>query len=63
MELKGALTLKGPDQIKQFIFHFIGPPDTTHHISYVRVDVKEGDDTATLSAYAVAQHYRETGGP
>ncbi|KAK5021558.1 hypothetical protein LTS07_010855 [Exophiala sideris] len=63
MELKGSISIKGPDQIKQFIFDFIGPLDTTHHISNIRVDVKDGDDTATLSANAVAQHYREGEGP
>ncbi|KAI1616561.1 hypothetical protein EDD36DRAFT_139167 [Exophiala viscosa] len=63
MELKGSIGTKGRDQIKQYIFDFIGPLDTTHHISNVRVDVKDGEDTATLSAYAVAQHYRGGEGP
>lgn len=30
--------------------------DTTHMISNVRVDVKDGADTASLTAYALAQH-------
>lgn len=63
MEVKGRFGLKGRDQIKKYIFDFIGPLDTTHHISNVRVDVKDGADTATMSAYAVAQHYRAGEGP
>jgi len=59
MELKGSMGVKGPDQIKQFISGFIGPLDTTHHVSNVRVDIQDGGDTVILSAYAVAQHYRE----
>jgi hypothetical protein len=34
----------------------IGPMDTTHMISNVRVEVKDGADTASLTAYSMAQH-------
>lgn len=46
----------GRDAIKTQILDFVGPKDTTHMISNVRVDLKPGDKTATLSAYAQAQH-------
>jgi len=35
---------------------FVGPMDTTHTISNMRIDVKEGAGTASLTAYALAQH-------
>lgn len=34
----------------------VGPMDTMHMISNVRVEVKDGADTASLTAYALAQH-------
>jgi hypothetical protein len=40
---------------KEILDH-IGPMDTTHMISNVRVDIKEGADTASLTSYVVAQH-------
>lgn len=34
--------------------------DTTHFISNIRIDVKDdAADTASMTAYAVAQHYRK----
>jgi ketosteroid isomerase-like protein len=54
--------------IRTYIFDRIGPMDTTHNISMVRVDVKEGADTAALTCTTLAQHSppgrgREPDGP
>ncbi|KAK9233732.1 SnoaL-like domain-containing protein [Lipomyces kononenkoae] len=56
-DLNGTI-LNGMDEINYKIFNFIGPLDTTHTVSNIRVDVKDGEDTASMTAYAVAQHYK-----
>jgi SnoaL-like domain len=38
------------------VLDHVGPMDTTHMISNVRVDWKDGANTASLTAYALAQH-------
>lgn len=38
------------------LINFVGPLDTTHMISGIRVDLKEGALTASLTANALAQH-------
>jgi hypothetical protein len=41
------------------LFNFIGPVDTQHLISNVRVNVEDGNtDEASVTAYAWAQHHR-----
>jgi len=57
VDLNGSI-LKGMDELNEKLFDLIGPLETTHTISNIRVDVKEGEDTAGMTAYAVAQHYR-----
>jgi SnoaL-like domain len=47
---------QGLDSIKSQLLDFVGPMDTTHMISNIRVDVKEGESTAQLNCYALAQH-------
>jgi hypothetical protein len=54
-EMNGNV-IKGLDAIRTQIFDVVGPMDTTHMISNVRVDVKDGASTASLAAYAMAQH-------
>ena len=54
--------------IRKAIFGRVGPMDTTHNISMVRVDVKDGADTASVTATTMAQHSpagkgREPDGP
>ncbi|SCU89906.1 LANO_0D06854g1_1 [Lachancea nothofagi CBS 11611] len=39
-------------------FDSIGPMDTQHLVSSVRVDVKDGSDKAHVTANALAQHFR-----
>jgi hypothetical protein len=48
--------IKGVDCIKAQLLDFVGPMVTTHMISNVRVDLKEGAKTASLTAFALAQH-------
>ncbi len=54
-EFNGRPT-EGFDAIKSFLLGSIGPLDTTHSISNVRVDLKDGADTAKLTANFIAQH-------
>jgi SnoaL-like domain len=49
-------TVNGLSTIQNTVLAQVGPMDTTHMISNVRVDVKDGADTASLTAYALAQH-------
>lgn len=50
--------MEGLDVIHDNVFKGIGPLDTTHFITNTRVQVEDGADTAVLTAYALAQHYR-----
>jgi hypothetical protein len=56
-------TIPGLSAIKAGLFPQVGPLDTTHNISNIRVDVKAGANTATLSAVALAQHAPRGTGP
>jgi hypothetical protein len=54
--------------IRMHILDRVGLMDTTHNISNIRVDVKDGADTALLTATSLAQHCppgrgREPDGP
>jgi len=53
---EGGRSLQGLDDVRAYILGGVGPMDTTHSISNIRVDVKDGADTASLTAYALAQH-------
>lgn len=57
-EMNGTAT-QGLDAIHSSIFARIGPMDTTHFTSNFRINAQEGADTASFSAYALNQHYRE----
>ncbi|CZR52689.1 uncharacterized protein PAC_02566 [Phialocephala subalpina] len=46
----------GLESVRKGLLDFIGPMDTTHMISNVRVEVKDGADTAKVNCYALAQH-------
>ena len=41
---------------RETVLAHVGPMDTTHTISNVRIDHKDGADTAQLKCYALAQH-------
>jgi hypothetical protein len=57
-ELKGDASRTAHDltTIKNHILARVGLMDTTHSISNIRVDVKDGANTASLTCYALAQH-------
>jgi hypothetical protein len=48
--------IQGLDKVRSQLLDFVGPMDTTHMIRNVRIDVKEGAETARLNCYALAQH-------
>ena len=50
--------MKGLESITKNCFDGIGPMDTQHLLTSIRVDVKEGANTAQVTANALAQHYR-----
>ncbi|KAF2103670.1 hypothetical protein NA57DRAFT_69883 [Rhizodiscina lignyota] len=54
----GEHTIQGADTITEYIMSKIMPLHTTHFITNVRVDLKDGADTASLTANAMAYHYR-----
>ena len=49
-------SVNGLSTLKTQIFDHVGPMDTTHMISNVRINHKPGDNIASLTAYALAQH-------
>ncbi len=42
--------------LKAEIFARVGSLDTTHMLTNVRIDYKDGEDTASMKAYALCQH-------
>ena len=52
----------GLDAIHAGSYHLISKLDTTHFISNARVNVRDGDSTASMTASALAQHYRHKEG-
>lgn len=49
-------SVNGVSDLRTQVFDRVGPMDTMHMISNVRVDVKDGANTAFLTANALAQH-------
>jgi hypothetical protein len=52
----GGNITSGLPAINAFLIGKIGPMDTTHMPSNVRIELKEGASDAKLTAYALAQH-------
>ncbi|KAL6787318.1 hypothetical protein J3E68DRAFT_165112 [Trichoderma sp. SZMC 28012] len=50
------MKLIGLSDIRKNMLDSLGPLDTTHMISNIRVQVENGADAASLTAYALAQH-------
>ncbi|KAF2867428.1 hypothetical protein BDV95DRAFT_582133 [Massariosphaeria phaeospora] len=48
--------LEGLSLIRTMVLDRVGPMDTTHNISMVRVNYQDGADTASLTATSTAQH-------
>jgi hypothetical protein len=42
--------------LKSGIFARVGPLDTTHMLNNVRIDYKDGEEKASMKAYALCQH-------
>ncbi|CAM1503528.1 Fc.00g011190.m01.CDS01 [Cosmosporella sp. VM-42] len=56
----GTPPIEGLEAILGSTFQLIGAGlDTTHLVSNVRVDWKDGASTAKMTAHALAQHYRK----
>jgi len=53
----GTNVVQGVEAINAYILGKILPLTTTHLISNVRIDVKDGADTAIMTANAVAYHW------
>lgn len=51
-------SITGMDALNRDLFDVVGPMDSQHMISNVRINVKDGADTAWMSAYSQAVHYR-----
>ena len=60
-DLNGSV-MSGLDAIHTGCYDSISKLDTTHFISNVRVNVQEGDSTASMTTSALAQHYRHKQG-
>lgn len=50
--------VEGTDAITAYIYNKIMPLHTTHFITNIRVDLKDGADTAYMTASALAYHYK-----
>ncbi|KAF2675692.1 hypothetical protein K458DRAFT_277269, partial [Lentithecium fluviatile CBS 122367] len=48
--------MEGLSLIRTNVLNRVGPMDTTHNISMVRVNYQDGADTASLTATSTAQH-------
>ncbi|KAK9234744.1 hypothetical protein V1525DRAFT_412084 [Lipomyces kononenkoae] len=58
LDINGRV-LNGLDAIHAGCYNILAKLDTTHFITNVRVSVKDGESTASLTASALAQHYRQ----
>ncbi|RSL91046.1 hypothetical protein CDV31_015567 [Fusarium ambrosium] len=59
----GTPPIQGLAAILDTTFKYIGVGlDTTHLVSNVRIDLKDGADAAKMTAHALAQHYRKDEG-
>ncbi|PVH71705.1 hypothetical protein DL98DRAFT_520914 [Cadophora sp. DSE1049] len=48
--------ITGLSSIRTQLFDFIGPMDTTHILSNIRIDVQDGANTASLTTTAMNMH-------
>jgi hypothetical protein len=60
--IAGGPSITGLDALRAQLLDFVGPKDTQHIISNVRVDIKDST-TASLTCYALAQHAPPGQGP
>ena len=57
LDLNGRV-MEGKDDIRTKVFNTISSLDTTHLVSNARIDLKDGETAASLTAVFMAQHYR-----
>jgi len=49
---------KGIEIIERFVLGTVGPVDTGHHVSNVRVKLNEHKNEAEVTCYVVAEHFK-----
>lgn len=54
---KTGTVLRGLENISKKCFDHVGPMDTHHLTTNIRIDLKDGADTAYMTANALNQHY------
>jgi SnoaL-like domain len=54
----GNNAIRGWDALREHIYNKIMPLSTTHFVTNIRVDLKDGADTASLTAHALAYHFK-----
>ncbi|CCE78579.1 Piso0_001206 [Millerozyma farinosa CBS 7064] len=52
-----GFVIQGLEEIRNKSLNIVGPMDTTHTVSNVRVDIKSDGRKATATANAIAQHF------
>jgi hypothetical protein len=58
LEVNGTVS-EGLTAIHTNCFDVLGRKNTTHFVSNVRIHIEESGEKAVMSAYSLAQHYRE----
>ena len=58
MEISGRPVIKGWANLNAHALALIGPLDTQHNNSGIRIDLREGASTARLTCNALNQHFR-----
>lgn len=61
LDINGKV-MEGLNAIHTECYDLIAKLDTTHFVTNVRVDVKEGESKASVTASVLAQHYRHEQG-
>jgi hypothetical protein len=53
----------GIDLVERFVLGTIGPMDTSHNVSNIRVKLDENQKEAEVTCYVIAEHYKAGDGP
>lgn len=56
--VRGDTVWEGMETINKNLFDLVASMDTHHTVSNIRVDMKEGGSTASMTTYTLAQHHR-----
>src|SRR6202012_909960 len=49
---------QGIELIDRFVLGTIGPMDTSHHVSNIRVKLDQDEKEAEVTCYVIAEHYK-----